>query len=237
MHAERREILGKPLPQSAPISRKQQKRQFKRQEHASKGNAPDAECIMCKESHYLYGCQQFLDMNMIGRQNKVAELELCVRCLRSVHTGPCVNKRNNDACAKCLPEKKHHNSRLCPNWKPQANAAMKASKQQNKRKAKNGRHNGQAKRPRSANNQTRMHSAINKVGEWSSFSNAMASIPKQPKMGKFDKTVLLATMNIRLHEIKSDITVNCRSIADIGATLNSGKQSTHCEMPKTDFGS
>lgn len=162
-------------------------------------------------------------MNIIGRQNKVAELELCVRCLRLVHTGPCVNRKNNEACDRCLPDRKFHNSRLCPNAGTQANEAMKASRQSNKRKLKQTGRNGSAKRQKLSNNRhgsQKSQATINKVSEWSQLSNAMASIPNQPRLGKSEKTVLLATMNILIHELKTNIITNCRSIADMGATLN-----------------
>lgn len=199
MHAERREGLGKAAFQGAPTSRKQQKQEFKKQNDHKKGKAPDSvRCPICQGGHYIYNCQQFIDMNLMARLNKVTELQLCVRCLWPVHSNACVNKRNNMDCLNCMPEKRRHNSKLCPNAKNSANAVLKASKQPRKRKQND---NGQQSNKRRKFNGNRPKSerppaAAHKVSDWSPASNAMASMPKLPKPtnhGKSGKTVILAT--------------------------------------------
>lgn len=190
MHAERREGLGKAAFQGAPTSRKQQKQEFKKQNDHKKGKAPDSvRCPICQGGHYIYNCQQFIDMNLMARLNKVTELQLCVRCLWPVHSNACVNKRNNMDCLNCMPEKRRHNSKLCPNAKNSANAVLKASKQPRKRKQND---NGQQSNKRRKFNGNRPKSerppaAAHKVSDWSPASNAMASMPKLPKPTNHDQ--------------------------------------------------
>lgn len=120
--------LAEKIQYSKKYSKKPQKRQ-KLQNNETKR-------IVCPRGdgeHRIYDCTTFLDMNLVGRLNTVTEYNLCTRCLRNSHNGKCLNKRSNQACSKCLPDVKYHNSLLCPNASQSANAAMKASYANRKR--------------------------------------------------------------------------------------------------------
>lgn len=227
VHAERRPNHELSQPNIMQMSKKQQKRFGKQQNRESNADfSGTMKCVICGDAHMIYKCQTFIDLSIVGRLNQVTEHELCVSCLRKSHAGRCMNKRNNQACPKCLPDKKYHNSLLCPNANTSANAAMNAS--DNQRKRKSWKSSGQmAKKPRKNANserstQNRLASSVNKIGEWSLVakqSNAIKSV-KPMNDSKFEKTILLATIKLRMEVLMSNITVFCRAIADTGATLN-----------------
>lgn len=228
VHAERHSNYGMLRQNNQQISKKQQKR-FNKQSLFDANNDTNyatPQCPICNGPHQIYKCQSFIDMNLVARQNQVAEHELCVRCLQKFHAGRCANKRSNLMCPKCLPENRHHNSMLCPNAKAQTNAAMNANSGRGKRKHQNNKQQNPKRRRYNNENVNsdsgKMQSTVNKVGEWSVIakqSNAIKNV-KPSKEGEFDHTVLLATVNMRIKDLMSNETVICRAIADTGATLN-----------------
>lgn len=65
-------------------------------------------CPLCRESHNLYRCTDFLALSLRSREEKVQAWRLCGNCLRAGHrTSECKNGR----CRTC---KQPHNSVLCP---------------------------------------------------------------------------------------------------------------------------
>ncbi|XP_031637052.1 uncharacterized protein LOC116349652 [Contarinia nasturtii] len=226
VHAERRSNIEKSQPSNALAPKKQLKRLGKNTKNEFNANSQrTTKCSSCDGSHTIYTCQEFKDMNLVSRLNRVAERELCVRCLWKGHIGQCKNKRNNQPCPKCLPDHKYHNSMLCPNTISSANAAMKVVGDQNKRKNWRGKQPNPKRQCKNENSnvskQNKLHLSINKVGDCSLIaqSNAIKSINPRCQ-SKFEKTTLLATLNIRIEMLLTKIIVYCRTIADTGATLN-----------------
>lgn len=156
----------------------------------------------------------------------MAQYELCVRCLRKSHSGPCKNDKCNKVCPKC--DNKYHNSALCPN--ASAKPAFKASNSQNKKRKHSGDQNqdDNAKKKRyNSNNspdgskQNDMQSSVHKIGDWALVakqSNAIKQFNAR-ESSKFEHTVLLATLNMKI-QATYDLIMHCRALADTGATLN-----------------
>lgn len=63
-------------------------------------------CPLCKQTHYLYRCDKFLEMSPSSRLSEVRKLNLCTNCLRSGHGK---TECRSSACRKCF---KKHNSLL-----------------------------------------------------------------------------------------------------------------------------
>ena len=64
---------------------------------------PDS-CPLCKESHVLYICPRFKDMNAFERRNTVNRLRLCFICLRGQHLAQ--NCPSKIGCKVC--QTRHH---------------------------------------------------------------------------------------------------------------------------------
>lgn len=71
-------------------------------------------CFVCGKDHMVKQCREFLEKNIEKREEKAYELQLCLRCLRSVHNGRCKDDTCNNSCPKCGPAD-FHNNLLCPN--------------------------------------------------------------------------------------------------------------------------
>lgn len=59
------------------------------------------DCALCDKIHPIYRCDIFRAMSLNDRKNHIEENNLCVRCLRRNHYGPCIRPQNNDECPKC----------------------------------------------------------------------------------------------------------------------------------------
>lgn len=145
-------------------------------------------CIICNEIHRIFDCETLDDMNLESRLNQVSEHQLCVRCLCKAHEWRCANKRCNDPCPKCLPEKKFHNSKLCPNQIGKARPVMKIADQRRKRKRTDGNRQAPKRRrfsnAREPQNDSKLQSTAQKVGEWSLIAkqrNALSNIKSSNK--------------------------------------------------------
>ncbi|XP_045461903.1 uncharacterized protein LOC123672004 [Harmonia axyridis] len=55
-------------------------------------------CPFCKQAHYLYQCQKFIDLPSKSKYNEVKQLKLCINCLRSNHFSPDCHA---SGCKKC----------------------------------------------------------------------------------------------------------------------------------------
>lgn len=64
-------------------------------------------CPICKGSHFIYACQNFLKMSVNDRYSQIKKLNLCTNCLRSGHGNE--NCRLNNNCRIC---NKRHNTLL-----------------------------------------------------------------------------------------------------------------------------
>nr|CAI5839136.1 unnamed protein product [Callosobruchus analis] len=71
---------------------------------AQTNNLP--KCVLCKQDHAIYNCEQLLKQSISQRINEIKRLKLCLNCLRPSHTSwQCRAKR----CQKCGES---HNSLL-----------------------------------------------------------------------------------------------------------------------------
>lgn len=68
----------------------------------------------CTNRHQFHKCPEFMALGLADREKKVAQLNLCVRCLRSHKYGDCYEETNNTNCRACWPTVVKHNSMLCP---------------------------------------------------------------------------------------------------------------------------
>lgn len=225
VHAENHSPKNEYRPK---LESNKQSKHFNKHSNQNKEIVPDfLQCVLCDDVHTIFNCDIFREMNLAGRLNHVAEHNLCVKCLRKSHTGRCKNKRCNEECPKCKPEKKFHNSWLCPNAAVDIKTVLKVNNDSKKRKYTNSSVDRQNKKFKRYNtnddkrtNRQGPPSSVLKVGSWSlqSKSNAVKQI-QEPKESKFGYTVLLATVNMRIQTNARNI-VDCRAIADTGATLN-----------------
>ncbi|XP_031637717.1 uncharacterized protein LOC116350124, partial [Contarinia nasturtii] len=226
VHSEKRNEVNNPQPKA--INAKQIKR-FNKQNNAKKRSYPDfLQCVLCENIHPIFRCECFIAMNLSGRKNHVAEHQLCVRCLRNSHTGPCARKECNEPCPKCKPDNKYHNSLLCPN---ESSTVLVAHTRQNKlgKRKLHDQQNRSHKRARvddkrfKQSDANQMQSGVHKVGEWALVANQSNAIKRikdaKDNKGECQYTTLLATINMRM-QINIDWDTICRSIADTGATLN-----------------
>ncbi|XP_055296046.1 uncharacterized protein LOC129565314 isoform X2 [Sitodiplosis mosellana] len=87
--------------------------------------APDGSCLLCRGPHYIYKCDKWLnEMNLIGRQEFMRANNLCPSCLRPNHgENDCFPPKRNRPCPQC-PERRFHNSTLCPTGDKFRNAAI-----------------------------------------------------------------------------------------------------------------
>ena len=44
------------------------------------------QCFLCKGSHALYQCSDFLNLSVAERINKIRDLKLCLNCMKSKHS-------------------------------------------------------------------------------------------------------------------------------------------------------
>lgn len=73
--------------------------------NVQKGNsAPQRSCLLCKESHYLWGCPKFIQMSVNDRHKLVQEQSLCFNCLTKGHNSQ--NCSSKHSCKVC--KKQHH---------------------------------------------------------------------------------------------------------------------------------
>lgn len=118
VHAEKRNREEESQPNAGEASKKRQNPFRKQNDQNNEKNAEShsmLQCPICNGAHRVHECQAFIDMDIVDRLDKVAEHNLCDRCLRITRAGRCVNRKSNQICPECLPDDKYHNSLLCPN--------------------------------------------------------------------------------------------------------------------------
>lgn len=64
-------------------------------------NVPN--CVVCKRQHYIQNCQEFLNLSISDRFEKIKSLKLCLNCLRGGHFSKLCRR---STCKKC--HSKHH---------------------------------------------------------------------------------------------------------------------------------
>lgn len=81
----------------------------------AKRNVPSfLKCTLCDGIHPIYKCEMFKGMSLEQRNTHAELEELCRKCLRTNHQGPCVQTKSNESCPSCAPMTLYHNSMLCP---------------------------------------------------------------------------------------------------------------------------
>lgn len=70
------------------------------------------QCKLCPRIHPAYKCDVYKALPLHKRVEYVKNQKLCVKCLRSQHTGDCVDAKSNKHCPICQVEV-FHNSTLC----------------------------------------------------------------------------------------------------------------------------
>lgn len=231
VHAENRGEMDEE-EEEHPVSQKKNKR-FKGNKNKNQEQAYSLKCELCSEAHQLFKCEVFKAMNLNGRKKHISDHDLCEKCLRDNHSGPCRNKFSNNACPRCLPEKKYHNSMICANKELRVLLAREEQSKGNgrKRKFQNKKSGRYAKKRRfEADDRQnlgddKVHSGVHKIGNWSLVakeSNAVKQFNKRAitnEKGELEFAVALATMKIRIQTGIDTINI-CRAIADTGATVN-----------------
>lgn len=109
-------------------------------------------CALCPESHQLFRCDIFKAMNLNGKKKHISDHDLCERCLLKKHTGRCKNKKSNDPCPRCGPEKSYHNSLICSNKELSVLLAKEDHDKRRKRKSQDKGRFNQAKKGRYSSN-------------------------------------------------------------------------------------
>lgn len=199
-------------------------KQFKRQDAKPKSYPSYVVCGACDGNHPTTQCETFKTTNLLGKKQIVCDKDLCEKCLRKNHSGPCENNKCNVECPRCKPGIKFHNSLLCPNIDQNARSVMLTNTSgSRKRKGNKNEHQRNNKRRRGAND-NQMQSVVHKVGDWKipAQSNAVSHNHNKIKAnfdGEYNYTVLLATMNIII-QTGTNYSSNCRAISDTGATIN-----------------
>lgn len=227
VHAENRgeaEPVEQEQNQNTFNKRFNRNKRFKHTNDNKRGDVPEfLRCVLCPSTHPLYKCEAFKAMNLTGRKEHIKEHELCAKCLRPNHSGPCADDRNNRECPQCKPAIRFHNSSICPNSELKVRTAMLAQEGNRKRKYTGKANKGnKAKRKRTHDGKPHksndsMQSSVLKVGDWQLVNNAIKQINKSDK-GELEYTVILATMNIKI-ETKNYVATICRALLDSGATL------------------
>uniref|UniRef100_A0AAR5NZ00 DUF5641 domain-containing protein n=1 Tax=Dendroctonus ponderosae TaxID=77166 RepID=A0AAR5NZ00_DENPD len=91
-------LLDSLAPRQIKVSSERPKTHFK----TFHSSAPN--CILCKQSHFLYKCNEFLKLSPRERSAKARELRVCLNCLAKGHFVPqCQSKFT---CRSC--KSKHH---------------------------------------------------------------------------------------------------------------------------------
>ncbi|XP_055309640.1 uncharacterized protein LOC129573278, partial [Sitodiplosis mosellana] len=239
VHAVKRALTTKENASSSKRA-KRSERNF----GSNKNELPDfLQCVLCDDTHPIYKCENFISMSLAGRKNHAVQHNLCERCLRKNHNGPCVKKTCNQECPRCKSAVRYHNSLLCPHFEIKARTALLTQDKSRGTKRKNqSKRDFNAKRVRNDNYRTderQLGSSVNKVGDWTLVakqSNAIKQINTKGT-GKCEYTVVLATVNMRMRT-KFNNPVICRAIADIGAMLpcvdkqyveDNGLRTTKCQ--------
>lgn len=68
-------------------------------------------CYNCRQPHPMHRCQQFQNLSLEERRNRVRDLKLCFNCFKPTHSANSLSCQYGE-CGRC-PGKKH-NSLLCP---------------------------------------------------------------------------------------------------------------------------
>lgn len=87
------------------------KRHEKKAEKISRSYATtvSSKCYLCQESHRIFECEKFLNMNVKERYEQVQKYKLCGKCLRFGHYKN--NCQSKNCCKIC--KRSEHNSLLC----------------------------------------------------------------------------------------------------------------------------
>lgn len=70
------------------------------------------QCKLCPGIHPAYKCNAYKALPVHKRMDYVKEEKLCVKCLKSQHSGSCVDPKSNIPCPVCK-DGSYHNSTLC----------------------------------------------------------------------------------------------------------------------------
>lgn len=99
-------------------------KQFKGSPPAKSMHVSSYICPLCKNSHGIYNCRQFLKMPVEKRFNAVNKLALCINCLFSHHGNSCSSTKT---CHKCAGP---HNTLLheaCAKTNPQSSTSASSA--------------------------------------------------------------------------------------------------------------
>lgn len=93
-----------------------QKRGTQQNQNAEQKIVPNGSCHLCSGPHWLYKCEKWLlEMSLTGRKDYILAHNLCHICLQASHgETDCFPPRRNKPCNKCFPDRRFHNSTLCP---------------------------------------------------------------------------------------------------------------------------